>query len=140
MHLLFFLPTRAVRNLQVRDTDSEAIAELGLDTFPSLVMLPADGSVVKYGGVPQAAHITHRIHQTCWAVLLRGLFASTVFDMPIFGMPADFDLEKHLSLYGAFQEADAQLLWMSVSICLSGTYSPLRAMQGSAVHPFVQAG
>lgn len=41
--------------------DSGAIAELGLDTFPSLVVLPADGSVVKYGGAPQVACVTLRI-------------------------------------------------------------------------------
>ena len=118
--------------LQVRDTDSEAIAALGLDTFPLLVVLPADGSVVKYSGAPLVACVMLRIPQTCWAVLLQGLFASTLFDILSMGMPADIGFYRKFHHYmGQLKEADAQHSQMLFSICLSGTCSPCRPCKAS---------
>jgi hypothetical protein len=38
---------------QVREADAEAVAMLGLDTVPALVVLPPDtGGVIKYTGAP----------------------------------------------------------------------------------------
>ncbi|KAK9845433.1 hypothetical protein WJX81_006361 [Elliptochloris bilobata] len=41
----------------VRDKDAETVAELGLESFPSLVVLPLDGSIVRYDGRLKAADL-----------------------------------------------------------------------------------
>jgi len=47
---------------QVREADAEAVAMLGLDTFPSLVVLPSDtGGVIKYTGAPALSWQQHVI-------------------------------------------------------------------------------